>query len=80
MPPGTRAHSIVIGFRREQLAERYAKIPVAEIVGGKCIGCSVDVYVNVFGASAIRERDADVCCEWCEKMYDADINRSLIES
>lgn len=76
----SRSHALVIGYRREQLAERYAKIPRAEIVGGKCVGCSADVYVNVFGASAIRERDADVCCERCERMYDADINRSMIES
>lgn len=78
--PEARAHSIVVGYVREQLAERYAKIPVADLVGGKCIGCSRPVYVNIFGASAIRERDADVCCERCEKLYDADINRSLIES
>ncbi len=78
--PSTRAHSIVVGFTREQLYERYLKIPIADIIGGRCIGCSRDVYVNAYGASAIRERDADVCCTRCEKMYDADINRSLIES
>lgn len=78
--PEPRSHALVVGFSREQLAERFAKIPPADIVGGKCIGCSRPVYVNVFGASAIRERDADVCCTRCERMYDADINRSLIES
>jgi hypothetical protein len=76
-----RSHAIVIGFVREQIFERLKlKHPPADIVGGKCIGCSRDVYVNIYGASAIRERDADVCCERCEKLYDADINRSLIES
>jgi hypothetical protein len=78
--PEARSHALVVGFTREQLFERYHKIPIADIVGGRCIGCSRDVYVNVFGASAIRERDADVCCTVCERMYDADINRSLIES
>lgn len=78
--PEARAHAIVVGFLREQLAERYAKIPVADIVGGKCIGCSHPVYVNVFGADAIRSRDADVCCVFCEQRYDADINHALIES
>ena len=78
--PEARSHAIVVGFRREQLAERYAKIPIADIVGGKCIGCSEPVYVNAFGASAIRERDADVCCTRCEILYDADINHALIES
>jgi hypothetical protein len=78
--PEARSHALVVGFRREQLAERYAKIPPAEIVGGKCIGCSAPVYVNVFGASAIRERDADVVCTGCERRYDAEINRALIES
>jgi hypothetical protein len=78
--PEARSHAVVVGFRREQLAERYAKIPVADIVGGKCVGCSELVYVNSFGASAIRERDADCVCTRCERLYDADINRSLIES
>lgn len=71
----------MIGFRREDLEQRLKlKYPPAETVGGKCVSCSCDVYVNSFGASAIRERDADVCCWRCEKMYDADLNRSLIES
>lgn len=78
--PEPRSHALVVGFPREMLAERFAKIPVADIVGGRCIGCSRPVYVNVFGASAIRERDADVVCTACERMYDAEINRSLIES
>ena len=76
-----RSHALVIGYRKEQLRERLVeKIPPADIVGGRCVGCSANVYVNVYGASAIRERDADVCCTVCEKLYDADINRSLIES
>ena len=71
----------MVGFRREQLYERLrAKIPPADIIGGKCISCGCSVYVNVFGASAIRERDADVVCSRCEKLHDADLNRSLIES
>jgi hypothetical protein len=75
-----RSHAVVVGYRGSQLAARYAKIPPAIIVGGKCIGCSESVYVNEFGASAIRERDADVVCDRCEVLYDADINASLIES
>ena len=75
----TRAHALVIGFRKSD-DRRHLKYPAAEIVGGKCVGCSSDVYVNPFGAGAIRERDADVCCTFCEQKYDADINRSLIES
>jgi hypothetical protein len=79
--PEARAHAIVVGYTRGQLYERHVlKVPPADIVGGRCVGCSEPVYVNVFGASAIRERDADVCCERCERLYDADINRSLIES
>lgn len=76
-----RSHALVVGFTRDQLKERLVdKIPPADIVGGKCIGCERPVYVNVYGASAIRERDADVCCTRCERLYDAEINRSLIES
>ena len=78
--PEARAHALVVGYRREQLAERFAKIPVADIVGGRCISCSAPVYFNAFGVSAIRERDADVVCERCEKLYSAEINRALIES
>jgi hypothetical protein len=74
-----RSHALVVGFRKSDV-RRHFKYPVAELVGGKCISCSQPVYVNVYGASAIRERDADVCCVECEALYDADINRSLIES
>lgn len=76
-----RSHALVVGYRREQLKERLVdKYPPADIVGGKCVGCECLVYVNPFGASAIRERDADVVCTFCERQYDADINHSLIES
>jgi hypothetical protein len=79
--PEQHTHALVVGFRREQLRERLVlKIPPADIVGGKCIGCSCLVYVNAFGAQAIRDRDADVCCTRCERLYDADINRAMIES
>lgn len=76
----TRSHAIVICYTRDQLAERFAKIPPADIQAGPCISCHRTCYVNSSGAQAIRERDADVCCERCEKLYSADINRSLIES
>lgn len=81
MTRNVRAHALVIGYRREQLKERLIdKIPPAEIIGGRCIGCGCDVYVNIYGASAIRERDADVCCPRCESEYDADITRGMVES
>ena len=75
-----RSHALVVGYRREQLRERFSMHPPAETVGGKCIGCSDPVYVNASGVRAIRDRDADVCCTRCERMYDADINHALIES
>lgn len=70
----------MIGFRRELLAERYAKHPPATINAGPCISCGDPVFVNIFGASAIRERDADVCCNLCEARYDADITKAMVES
>lgn len=75
-----RSHAIVIGYRREDLRRYSEKIPPADIPGGACISCGHQVYFNHFGVSAIRERDADVCCDACETLYGADINRSLIES
>ena len=76
----SRSHAIVIGWRRSSLAQRYAMIPPATILAGKCISCGDEVYVNELGASAFRDRDADPCCEICERRYHADINRSMIES
>ncbi len=75
-----RSHAIVICYRREQLAERFAMFPPATIHAGRCISCSSECYVNPSGADAIRTRDADVCCDRCERLHSADINRSLIES
>lgn len=78
--PEPRSHAIVICPTREDLAERFAMIPPADIRVGPCISCSRECYVNPSGAQAVRERDADVCCLRCERLYSADINRSLIES
>lgn len=75
-----RSHAIVICPTRDQLEERFSMIPPATIVGGRCISCGNECYVNPSGAGAIRERDADVCCIRCERLFSADINRSLIES
>ncbi len=80
MPPGARAHAIVVGYRREDLRRYTEKTPVADIPGGKCISCGHLVYFNRYGIGAIRERDADVVCDVCEREYSADINHSLIES
>lgn len=49
----------------------------ASIIGGKCIGCNRDVYLNRLGMSAVREKDADVCCVECEQGYGADLTYSL---
>lgn len=77
--PEARAHAIVVGFL-EGDTRRHFKIPKADIVGGKCISCGKPVYFNLFGVSAIREKDADVVCDHCERRYGADIDRDLIES
>lgn len=75
-----RSHALVVCPVREDLAERFAMVPPAMIRAGRCIGCSRDCYVNPSGAAAIRERDADVCCLRCERLYDADIKRAMIAS
>ena len=80
MPPGARAHAIVIGYAEGDLRRFVEKRPPADILGGRCISCRRKVFFNAFGISAIRERDADVCCDDCERRYQADIDRSLIES
>lgn len=77
--PEARAHAIVVGFLKDDL-RRFRKIPVADIDGGRCISCSKPVFFNLFGVSAIREKDADVVCDQCERRYQADIDRALIES
>ena len=75
-----RSHAIVICPTYDDRLERFSMIPPATIKAGRCIGCSRLCYVNPSGALAIRQRDADVCCLRCERLYDADINHSLIES
>lgn len=76
-----RSHALVVCPARGDLAERYAMIPPADIPAGACMGgCGAICYVNPSGAQAIRERDADVCCLRCNRLFSADINRSLIES
>lgn len=47
------------------------------IVGGRCISCSREVYLNQMGYSAVIEKDADVVCMDCEDRYSAEITRSL---
>lgn len=56
------------------------KLPLdlqCHIQAGSCVGCGATVYLNQLGYSAVRERDADVCCMECEDRYSADISRSL---
>lgn len=77
----TRSHALVVGYRRDQLYERLkAKIPPADIVGGRCISCNDPVYVNLLGVDAIRTRSADVICEPCDKRFGPEADRSLVES
>lgn len=47
------------------------------IVGGRCISCGCDVYLNRWGYSAVLEKDADVACMECESRYSADMTKSL---
>lgn len=78
--PAARSHGIVVGFRSED-QRRYLKIPPADIRAGKCVaGCGCEVFVNRYGASALRERDADPICENCNAREGADVDRTLIES
>ena len=63
LPPG------VVRLERHELD--------ANIVGGKCIGCNQDVYLNSLGMSAVREKDADVACLECETHYGAELTYSL---
>lgn len=77
--PEQHAHALVVGFRKADVRRAF-KIPRADTVGGKCISCSQPVYVNAYGADAIRRRDADVVCLECEKRYGAQIDLDLIES
>lgn len=64
----------VIGARRTLTLEGPYR---CDIIGGKCISCGRDVYLNQLGYSAVLEKDADVCCMECEDRYSADISRSL---
>lgn len=46
-------------------------------IGGRCISCGHDVYLNRMGYSAVLEKDADVCCMECEDRYSAEMTRQL---
>lgn len=46
-------------------------------VGGRCVSCGADVYLNQLGYSAVLEKDADVACMECEDRFGAEITRSL---
>ncbi len=75
----THSHGIVTGYRSEDQA-RYMKIPVADIKAGRCVSCRAEVFLNRFGVSAVRERDADVICRNCDRVEGQSVDRSLIES
>lgn len=75
----TRSHGIVTGFRSED-QRRYLMIPPADIRAGRCVSCRAEVFLNVNGVSAVRERDADVICANCDRVDGSDVDRSLIES
>lgn len=75
----THAHGIVTGYHRDD-PERHRKIPPADIPAGRCVGCRTVVFLNTFGVSAVRERDADVICRRCDRVEGLDVDRSLIES
>lgn len=76
-----RAHALVIGYRKEDVRRFTEKFPPATIDAGPCIAdCGRHVFFNASGISAVRDRDADVCCLQCEYQFAADINRSMVES
>ena len=75
----THVHGVVVGYRSED-QRRYLKYPKAEIRGGRCVSCRAEVFVNSFGASALRERDADVICMNCDSREGSSVDRSMIES
>jgi hypothetical protein len=77
--PSTNPHGLVTAYHRDD-NERWRKVPPADILGGNCVSCGCNVFVNVNGASALRERDADLICRRCDRLYGADADRSLIES
>lgn len=77
--PKTHSHGIVVGFRPED-SRRYRMIPKADIRAGRCVVCRVEVYVNANGASALRERDADPICKYCDERDGTHVDRTLIES
>ena len=75
----THVHGLVAGYRSED-QRRYRMIPAADIKGGKCVSCRAEVFVNVYGVSALRERDADVICMNCDAREGASVDQSMIES
>lgn len=75
----TRVHGLVVGYRSED-QRRYRMVPRADVRGGRCVACRCEVFVNVNGVSALRERDADVICWNCNEREGASVDRSLIES
>jgi hypothetical protein len=74
-----RSHGLVTGFRSED-QRRYRKVPAATVRAGRCVDCRAEVFVNIFGASALIERDADVICANCDAREGALVDRELIES
>ena len=74
-----RAHGLVVGYRAED-TRRYFKQPRADIRAGRCVDCRAEVFLNVYGVSAVRERDADVICANCDAREGALVDRELIES
>lgn len=77
--PSTNIHGLVTGFHRDD-HERYRKIPVADIRAGNCVACKCTVFLNPFGVTAVRERDADVICRRCDRIEGLAVDRTFIES
>jgi hypothetical protein len=75
----THSHGLVVGYRSED-QRRYLMVPRAEIRAGRCVSCRAEVFVNMNGASALRERDADPICVNCDAREGSHVDRSLIES
>jgi hypothetical protein len=74
-----RSHGIVVGYHRDD-NERWTKVPPADIHAGNCVSCGCNVFLNINGVSAVKERDADCICRRCDKMFGTEVDRSLIES
>lgn len=75
----THSHGVVVGFHRDDV-DRWMKIPPADIYAGNCVSCGCNVFLNTYGVSAVRERDADCICRRCDKLHGLEVDRSLIES